>query len=429
MDNISPSEHCLGKYAFLIHPTSAKDLYESGPPEFCDLAPMQRKNWEQWIASWSRRHYDPGIAYHLPAIHSKMGGYAEGWLIAIPLTPEQMLRLKPNDRDKLMAKCVEMATDLGIDMLGLGAFTSIVTRGGTDLLGYGINITTGNSLTAMIAAESLKLIARLRGKDLTHAKIGVVGAAGSVGRLACMQLASAGTDLTLFGNPANSSSVQKLAAVAGEIYRHALEAIMRDESATGIGLKILSIVDDIQTSLCEAVMNPNPETHRCLYDAVTRLLQRRDIKPPVTLTVDLKCHLPQIQFILSATSQSKSFIDVHLLSPGAVVCDTARPPDIHADVRASRPDVFVYEGGLVKLPEPISFGRRNIIGCKAGVNLACLSETIVLTMSGIRHNYSIGTEPPIDQAQEVFQLAQQHGFNIYLQEMNQSDISIPCIGI
>jgi predicted amino acid dehydrogenase len=424
MDIKSHSEQCLGKFAFLIHPTSTADLYESGPPEFRTLDGAQRENWEQWIGSWSRRHYNPGIAYHLPAIRSKTGGYAEGWLIAIPLTPEQMLRLKPHDRDELMGRCIEMATDLDVDMLGLGAFTSIITRAGTDLVGCGINVTTGSSLTAMIAAESLKLVACVHGRDLSRSRMGIVGAAGSVGRLACMQLGATVTDLTLFGNPDNATSIRKLAAVAGELYRPALEDIRQGESQSGIGSVLVPVIDDVTTVVRDVTVNPSVEAYRGLYDHVNQLLLDKRIQPPIILTVDLERYLPEMQFVLSATSQGRSFIDAQLLAPGAIVCDAARPPDVQTSVRATRPDVFVYEGGLVRLPEHISFGRRNVIGCQAGVNLACLSETIVLTMSRIRQDYSLGAAPPLDQARRVFALAQEHGFSVHLPGFERRDGSI-----
>ena len=78
MDNAKPSEPRLGKYAFLIHPTSLEDLFASGPLSFSEFTANQRKNWERWIASWSQRRYEPGVAFHQPVIRSHAGGYAEG---------------------------------------------------------------------------------------------------------------------------------------------------------------------------------------------------------------------------------------------------------------------------------------------------------------------------------------------------------------
>jgi predicted amino acid dehydrogenase len=411
----SRHERCLGRFGFLIHPTTADDLYASGPVSLSEMSARQRGNWERWIASWSERHYEPGVAYHLPKICSQAGGYAEGWLIAIPLTPNQMMHLKPHDRRELMGRCIEIAKELDVDMLGLGAFTSIVTRNGVDIAGCGVNITTGNSLTAMAAAESLKLAARQRGRELAHAQVGIVGAAGSVGRLACKALAMDCGRLTLFGNPANPSSMQKLKAVAGEIYVDAVRELVHGRTS-GVAAALLPVLRDLSDPYRAALAEEGAQRFSRFYDVVVEAAQSRDVQCPIHMSVDPGRDLPKMQFLISATSHGSAFIDVGLLAPSAVVCDAARPADVLVDVRESRPDVFVYEGGLVALPEKISFGRRNVIGCEPGINLACLSETMVLAMSGVRRDYSIGTEPSFVEAREVLRLAEHHGFRIFVPE-------------
>jgi predicted amino acid dehydrogenase len=406
-----PRGPCLGKFAFLIHPTTLDDLHLSGPPAFDQFAPSERAGWQDWIASWSAHHYEPGIAYHLPAIHSRAGGYAEGWLIGIPLTPEQMMRLRPGERTKLMAACVALAKDLQADMLGLGAFTSIISHNGADLDACGMNITTGNSLTAMVAAESIKLTARLQGKRLRDSDLGVVGAAGSVGRLACQHLAEECGNMTFFGNPANPQSLAKLEELAGEIYQTAVKRSLAGTAHGGISEKLLPIKDWLST-VPDALVNAcNRSACRGLYDAISNRFEQEGAALPISLSVNLERDLWRIGFLITATSQGKAFIDPDLLHAGTVVCDVARPADVHG-LRGVRADLTVYEGGLLRLPERIRFGRRNVVGCEAGVNLACLSETITLALSGIRRNYSVGSAPPLEDAREALRLALHHGFEI-----------------
>jgi predicted amino acid dehydrogenase len=423
MDKPKSAEQCLGRYAFLIHPTSLEDLYASGPAAFSGLTPTQRQRWERWIASWSQRRYEPGIAYHLPALHSRAGGYVEGWLIANPLTPAQMMRLKPQDRERLLGQCVGLARELEVDMLGLGAFTSIISRSGSDLVGCGVNLTTGNSLTAMVAAESLRIAARKTGKDLARERTGVIGAAGSVGRLACKRLALTCPSLTLFGNPSNPGSMHKLKALAGELYQDGVERA-RNGAACGIGGRLLPFVPAIEEACRASISHRGPETLAGLHDAIAGEAQRRGAEAPIRVTIDLEHELPRMGFVISATSQGKAFIDAKVLAENAVVCDAARPADVVADIHELRPDIFVYEGGLMTLPQPVSFGRRNVVGCKPGINLACLSETIVLTMSGIRRDVSVGAEPSFAEAEEILGLAQHHGFGVFVPEAGCSEAAI-----
>jgi predicted amino acid dehydrogenase len=413
MQSVTPAEPCLGKYAFLIHPTSAEDLHDSAPHGFKALGETEWDNWVEWISSWSERHYGPGVAYHLPVLRSKAGGFAEGWLIAVPLTPTQLMKLRPRDKAALLAECAETAKDLGADIMGLGAFTSIISRGGTDLKNCGLHITTGNSLTAMAASESLCQLTEQAAGDFNKCSLGVIGAAGSVGQLATRRLASRFGHLTLFGNPNNPGSLRKMAAVAGRIYRDAMArmAEARDSKLDGVARKLQEIVDSPQEMMA---LEPDDGA---LFDCVDLLAKQLGTEPPVKISNDLSMLLPKMRFVLSVTSQGAAFIDSSMLAPGAIVCDASRPADVKADVMRTRPDVFVYEGGLMHLPEKVSFGRRNIIGCESGINLSCLSETITLAMSGMRRSYSIGNDLPLDEAEAVYAQALHHGFRVHTPDL------------
>ena len=65
-----------------------------------------------------------------------------------------------------------------------------------------------------------------------------------------------------------------------------------------------------------------------------------------------------------------------------------------------------------KLPHPIAFGKPNILGFDSTVNLACLSETIVLAMSKAEGDFSLGKQLSIIQAREIYKTACEFGFNL-----------------
>jgi acetylornithine/succinyldiaminopimelate/putrescine aminotransferase/predicted amino acid dehydrogenase len=403
---------CLGKFAFLIHYTEMDDLVLTGPPGFAHLDSALKERWTEWMRSWSARRFDAGVACHVPAIHSKKGGYAEGWLIAAPLMPRQMLRLPLRDREVLIKAYVDTAKRLEVDMLGLGAFTSIITRNGADIADCGLHVTTGNSLTAAASAESLKSVIRSQGRDIAKIETGVIGAAGSVGRLVCKMLARECGRLTLFGNPQNPGAQQKLQMLAGELYRDALQG--DSEGRLGpLGQALAAAVGGRHAVPEDLAGSDDPEAFLALYRHVEAAFEAaHNTGSPIRITVDLSTYLPYMEAVVSATNQGNAFIDVSLLRPGAVICDVARPPDFSKSLAGRRPDVFVYEGGLVRFPGEVTFGSRNIIGTPAGINLACLAETVVLTMAGIRRNYSMAERPPLGDAEEIFRQATAHGFSV-----------------
>ena len=402
------AEHKRGSFAFMIHPTDDDVLFDTLPPEFAALDLTQKSSWRQWMASWFSRMYEPAAVYHLPALRSHAGGYVEGWLIAAPLTPLRMMRLRKEEKTALLAAYVEVAQELKVDIVGMGAFTSVIARGGDDLLGAPVNLTTGNSLTAIASAESLRAAALAQGRDFAAATVAVIGAAGSIGRLAALHFARYAKCVVLFGNPKNPLGLDKLAEVAGEMYRTAAERALAN-NASGIAELLMEVIGPVElTRLSETI------------DAADLLGFKRGIEErlarvgvaelPILLSDTLERDLGKADCVLSASAAGASFIDPAWFAPGCIVCDVARPLDVLGTVKGLRPDVFVYEGGVMRLPEHISFGAQNVLGYPRGYNLACLSETMVLAMDGARRNYSIGSRIDYAGALAIYASSRTHGF-------------------
>lgn len=401
-------EQRRGSFAFLIHPTDDEVLFDTLPREFTQLDMARKSAWRGWMDSWFKRMHEPAAVYHLPAMRSRQGGYVEGWLIAAPLTPTQLMRLRKEEKAALLAAYIDAARELNVDITGMGAFTSVIARGGADLAGCGINLTTGNSLTAIASAESLRWVAASHGRNFAAETVAVIGAAGSIGRLAALHLGRYARRLILLGNPNNPAGLDTLADVAGEVYRKAAQVALLqvDPGLPALLLEAFGVVELIR--LLETV--PAGE-HRAFKAAVEdRLARTGTAPPPIGVSVDLPAELGKAGVVLSASGAGKSFVDPMLLAAGSIVCDVARPLDVLGSVLGQRRDVFVYEGGLMKLPEHVAFGAQNVLGYPRGYNLACLSETMVLAMEGTQRSHSIGNLLDYDEALSIHDKSQRHGF-------------------
>ncbi|MFZ3088265.1 MAG: aminotransferase class III-fold pyridoxal phosphate-dependent enzyme [Methylotenera sp.] len=402
------SEERRGTFAFLVHPTDDVSLFNSLPPDFVHLDQAQKTSCLEWMHSWSSRMYDPAVAYHLPAMRSKAGGYVEGWLIACPLIPKQMISLSKKEKKSLLEAYLKISRELNVNITGLGAYTSVISRGGKDVLDQDLNLTTGNSLTAIASAESLRAVAALRGKDLSAETVAVIGAAGSVGRLASLHLGRYSKSMILFGNPKNPNALGNLQLIAGEIYRTASKVALKQVDA-GLPELLLDNVGPVElTLLLETI--PADDFLRFKLEIEERLARTGITTPPIMISNSLESDLGKADIVLSASAAGESFIDPHLFSPDSIVCDVARPLDVLGSVQAERADVFVYEGGILKLPEHISFGAQNALSYPRGYNLACLSETIVLAMDGAQRSYSIGNTIEYAEALDIYDKSLHHGF-------------------
>lgn len=168
----------MTRFAFVIHPLSARQLSKLAPkyrianylPESITEAFLRRKN--------------PVVVSEISGVVSKTGVETAGWFIGCPLTPRQMVQTLPIDEVyEKIGQCAELASRQGAQLIGLGAFTSVVGDGGLTIAQRSpIPVTTGNSYTVATAIEGTVRACNLLEIDLANATLAVVGATGSIGK-------------------------------------------------------------------------------------------------------------------------------------------------------------------------------------------------------------------------------------------------------
>ncbi|MDX1934324.1 MAG: hypothetical protein SFU56_17110 [Capsulimonadales bacterium] len=336
----------MQKFAFIIHPIDIRrDVARKYP--IARYVPTP-------ILSAVLPHLSPKIASHITGIRSEATGVElEGWFIACPLTPEQLLTFPPEAVYERLVRCGRIAEDLGAGIIGLGALTSVVGDGGKTVAErLGIAVTTGNSYTVATAVEGAKRGAVLMDTPLTEATVAVVGAAGSIGRTCALLLAPEVAHLSLVGR-----NLSNLEPVRAEI----------------------------------AALNPN-----------------------VTVTDDVGQGLRFADIVVTVTSSADAVILPEHLKRGAVVCDVARPRDVSRRVAREREDVLVIEGGVVAPPGDPNF--RFNFGFPPKTAYACMSETMILAMeaaeTGRYESFTLGKTVSVEQAATMQRLAARHGFKL-----------------
>lgn len=404
-----------GGFAFLIHPTDDEVLASTLPVELTRLDTVGQEAWQDWMHSWFAKMHQPAVVYHQPKIMSKRGGHVEGWLIASPLTPAQMLRLSRAKRELLLQQYVEQAKSLNVNIVGLGAFTSVISRGGIDIADCGLNLTTGNSLTALASTHTLRTAVAHRGVSPLDLQTTVIGAAGSVGRVGAIDMAEHFGRVDLIGNAQNPEAMGVLQEIAGEIYAHVIRRAAAGQKtgiAVAMGDALLARTRSLAEEAARVPLGQRSFLLRLLYQQIQEVL---GLDAPLRADVDVRSAVVQSDVVLTATSASRAFIECDWLRPGAIVCDVSRPLNMLHDLREQRSDVWVFEGGVMRLPEDIQFGRQNVLGYPRGLNLACLSETITLAMEGASRHHSLGARIDIDEAHRIAEAALGHGFRPYIE--------------
>lgn len=83
------------------------------------------------------------------------------------------------------------------------------------------------------------------------------------------------------------------------------------------------------------------------------------------------------------------------------------PPNVaKADLADS--GVLVFDGGLVSPPSPVDLGPFQTL--PANIAWGCLSETMLLALSGEKRDFSIGSSLSLAGADLLANLAEKHGF-------------------
>ena len=349
----APGSGGNGKFAFLLHYTSEDDIVRTDP-SFKAFTGGQLDRWKDWAQSLGA-----GVVHHLNGIRSAAGADAEGWLIALPMVPRDMLKLGRQKSVDLLEEARELAEERGATVVGLGGFTAIISRGGQDLVGKGMAITSGNTLTSVMTISAIEEAARKTGLNLAHATVAVVGATGSIGRLVSLMLASRVGALTLVGNPGRPDALERCRRIA----------------------------DEISSTVSQ--------------DAVVRL--------PIQCSVDLESALFDADLVVAATSADAAHVSLDLLRPGTLVCDVARPANV-AEESGRHRNVLIFDGGLVQLPQPITLGP--IEGLAPGVCWGCLGETILLTLERETTDWSIGPRLTVAAADRMAGMAHKHGIQL-----------------
>lgn len=407
------------KFAFLIHYPAPEDVVINNP----SFRHYSREELYRFM-HWESLTTDPGICNHMPAIKSKMGTIAEGWLIGVPLGAREMMSWPNEETVDIIARAVDMGRDLGAEIVGLGALTSVVTKGGRSVTGRGVAITSGNSLTTLMAVEALFRGAEKMHIDPIAARGGVVGANGSIGRACAMICSENLCQMTLFGSPQHpTSSRLRLNSLAKDIFGYARERI-QDGKMQGISLWLSQVMRRLERSAEDAARE---YYHRLQNDTelalpfMQEVCSYLDIECPLNTSIDIAADLPDCDLVIATSNNPEYLIYPEHLRSGAVICDVARPADVAPEVYELRNDVLILEGGLVQYPDQICFGPN--LGYREGVNLACLSETVLLALEGDFQDYSIGNVLSLETVQYLRGLACKHGFSLAGLRMGNHEIN------
>ena len=341
------------RFAYVIHPLSQEDFKKIKSIEFLnEIAPKAMDPLEKVLA------YAPPFIYSkVTGIRSPEGMEAEGWLIALGNTTEQMEKQSPEFTTKRLLQAAEKAKDLGAQVMGISMLPQNLEKSALDIEKYAVlPVTTGNSYIASTAlwasADAIRQMGmvKLKPDNKIRGKAMVVGATGDVG------------------------------ATCGQLLALAFEEICLVSRNMA---KLLTIKDDI--------LNENPE-------AVVHVSTRVDD------------YIADMDLVVAASRGAKKSLDIMRFKPGSVITDITRPMIFTPKDAAKRLDVLIITGGEILLPG--SNIEMKDIGLPKNAVYAGLAETILLALEGRFEQFTKGSRTEFSKVKEIYKLGLKHGLKL-----------------
>lgn len=184
----------MDTFAFIIHPVDPKrDVSRKFPL----LGRMLNEKQIDFFSTF----FPPVYISEIEGIRSDATGKEiKGWFVACPYTPTRMMELPEQAVYRKIIQTGRLSEKLGAQMLGLGAFTSVVGDAGITIAKkLDVPVTTGDSYTVIVAVEAIREAAAIMGISLKNASAVVVGATGAIGQVCADMLADDVDRLYLIG--------------------------------------------------------------------------------------------------------------------------------------------------------------------------------------------------------------------------------------
>ncbi|MBX2871744.1 MAG: aminotransferase class III-fold pyridoxal phosphate-dependent enzyme [Saprospiraceae bacterium] len=341
------------KVAFLGHFIKAKDLIL----------------WDQSFENWSEKELEKLISrtarFLEPVIFDQVNVKARGGrtvhlnFIGLFLDSREIGNAyRSGDFQWIVDKiqhAANIAEENGCQVLGLGGFTSILTRNARWVKTKKMKVTTGNSLTVGFGLKAIYEAAKQKGVILEDSSVAIVGAGGNIANTYAELLASQVEEMILIPRVLDSPKI---------------------------------------VALQEQLLLLNPGLRITITD------QMEAIK-----------HCPIV--VTSSNSIQPIILPEHLSIDSKIICDLAVPADVDKNVGLIYPDLKQIMGGIVRLPEP----NRFIVGgipLPSGHIFACMGETIVMGLDECTHfTGSVGAVQP-DDVHLTLGLADKFGYQLGL---------------
>ena len=425
--------HIDARTGFVVHPTKLKNLIDYYFPSFDHYDTNDQGLFKWWNAI--SRFLEP---VHVRSSYISSNDFVlENNMVFVPYLPEYIMKnktahLQQEMRDKVQ-DAVTIAKELGDDnipvsMVGLGAYTSIVTHNGQSINDYEMSVTSGNAYTTALSLMGIIYAAERKGLDLSKACVAVVGATGNIGMVLSQILSLNVGKLKLIGRQGQDN--HRLRWVHQQCLSEILQAIrneitddrpFHETSLSGVGKRVYRMLEQTADETLVSIRQRLQQQEPCEPLAIEfeKMLTRAEngwYQDNVQLELNLNCLHDCDVVIVATNSPDPHLIRPAMVKPGAIVCCASVPSNISDEFEQYLDRNIAFDGGLAQLPERSTL---DFVGMPGGqLTYGCLAETLLLGFDGHNHSFCKG-RLTTGQVYHTMHLAHLYGFDLGQLKLNQ----------
>lgn len=365
----------MSKFAFIIHPLGIEDIKNNEKSILRYAIPIMGKSeflYDKLVFPRLEKKCSKKLA-DITGIVSKTGQTLEGIFVGIPYTAEQIKNaMESSFRDSKMSEEIldscrmkmYIAKEEGCNIIGLGAYSSIITKGGKLVENdNNIKITTGSTNTTLDAVLAAYKGAEMLETNYLEYPAAVIGGTGSIGELCTILLAEKMKEVRIVGRKEHKLNLSQ--------------------------------------------------------EKIEEYLKLKNINSKIRIYTDAKKAVNGCKIVVSATSNVSPIFssreDFESFDSGAVIADVARPTDIDKKIMKYRDDIIVIDSGIDKIPGNPYFGGIDF-SFPEGEAYACMAETMMLSLENIQENWTESLTDSLDKRikriEFIKKIREKHGFEL-----------------
>jgi len=428
---MNESRHIDSRVGFIVHPTELRYLMTYYFPSF-NAYIWNKTTMLNW---WNRisRFLEP---VHVKSHYITFNDYVvENNLILVPYMPEYLMSETDNKilqeiRDKI-EDAVTIAKEIGDDnipvsMVGLGAFSSIVTFNGESINDYEVPITTGNAYTAALTIQGIIKALELNkyNKSLDECTVAIIGATGNIGMVLSQILSQKANHICLIGSENNNSELRLRVSMQQcilEILKLIQQEIADDININrsrlkGLGFELYRWIDLHKTKDNISLIWESISSGKSVALNLVRKLESayteysgKTLFPGFKISNSLDDVINADIVAVATNSSDRELIRPEMLKPGAIVCCASVPSNLSKKFEKCDNLHMVFDGGLATLPEN---SKIDFVGMPGDdLSYGCLAETLILGFEGHNHSFCKGNLS-IDHVYQIMNMANRYGFEL-----------------